>query len=227
MSEQVTDINELDGLDPVTEKVKLSSGLVVHYQSLKTKQFFKLLRIITRGARHALSSPELLVRADATAEEWGQKLLALILVAIPDAEEEALDFIRSMVTPDGLIERKGRSDLSKTEKEHNEQVWLQFYMDLENPELEDTLTIIEDVVKRESKDLAALGKRLGAMMSVAKKTGQISKEQEALFNLPTSSEANSSEGSAEPSTSSPVNMGGPTTLSMNLPSDDSGNVSQP
>ena len=45
--------NELDALDPDTAIVTLSTGTQVQVARLKSRQFFKLLRIVTRGASPA------------------------------------------------------------------------------------------------------------------------------------------------------------------------------
>ena len=39
---------------------------------------------------------------------------------------------------------------------------------LDNPELEDLVDLIEAIVRREAKDIMALGKRLAAMLKLAK-----------------------------------------------------------
>lgn len=222
--------SELDALAPIAEKAKLSTGTVVVYEPLKTRQFFGLLRIVTRGAGSALGDPALFsLNSDTTAEEWGQKLLALILVAVPNAENETVAFIQSMVKPDGLIDKPVQS-LTKADKAHNAALWTKLSEELYNPELEDTLTILEDVVKRESSDLVALGKRVATMLRIAQKTGQLPESMQtdsmqtgsvqtssvqtssvpATPESPTSPEQISSEDSAAPSISSPASTDGPT-----------------
>jgi hypothetical protein len=203
--------SELDALAPVAETTKLSTGTAVVYEPLKTRQFFGLLRIVTRGAGAALGDPTLFsLNSDTTAQEWGQKLLALILVAVPNAENETVAFIQSMVKPDGLVDKPARS-LTKADTAHNAALWATLSEELFNPELEDTLTILEDVVKRESSDLVALGKRLATMMKVAQKTGQVPETAQPALESLISPDLTSSEDSAAPSTSSPASTDGPTT----------------
>jgi hypothetical protein len=107
-----------------------------------------------------------------TPDEFGAKLVALLAFAIPDAEDEVFEFLRSMVKPAGL--RQG-SKLLKPDIAENDRLEEELYSQLYNPELGDTLTLIEAIVKRESEDLQALGKRLMAMFDLAKKTGQVPK----------------------------------------------------
>jgi hypothetical protein len=153
------------------DNVVLSSGTQVNIQPLKARQFFKLLRIITHGAGGMILN--LKFSGEDTPEEFGAKLLALVGFAIPDAEDEVIDFILSMVKPVG--EKTGRT-LNKQDREHNKELIDNLIEELYNPELEDLVTIVEAVVTREAEDLQALGKRLMAMFDLAKKTGQVPEE---------------------------------------------------
>lgn len=205
--------NETDRLDPTPDFVFLESGLRVQLESLKTRQFFKLLRIITHSAMPNIAE---LLDAEAGSDEFMGRLLSIVVLSIPDAEDETIEFIRAMCYPAGLVERKF---LNKQDVEHNKLLWAALDEELDNPELADTVTIIEAVVRREAADIQALGKRLGAMLSLAEKTGQ-------LFPSPKASTSNSSAGSRERSTSSAQSTDGPIgTLQTSL-SDDSGKSSQ-
>jgi len=150
--------------DPVT----LSSGTKVVIQPLKARQFFKLLRIVTHGAGGMLLNVKF--SGDDTPEEFGAKLFALVGFAIPDAEDEVIDFLLAMVQAAGI--KEGRN-LSKEEKAANKELAEALFEELYNPELEDMVTLIEAIVLREAEDLQALGKRLMAMFDLAKKTGQV------------------------------------------------------
>jgi len=148
--------------------ITLESGTELTLVPLKSRQFFKMLKIITHGAGGMLLNFKF--SATDTPEEFGAKLVALLAFAIPDAEDEVFDFLLSMVVPVGTVE--GRS-LSKADKAKNEELASNLYEELYNPELGDTLTLIEAIVKREAADLQALGKRLMGMFELAAKTGQI------------------------------------------------------
>lgn len=151
-----------------SDLVELSTGFKVNVLPLKSRQFFKLLRIITHGAGGLLMN--LNFSGDDSPEAFGAKLLALVGYAVPDAEDEVIEFLLSITEAEGT--KSGRK-LTKEDKKTNEELAEQLFEELDNPELEDLLTIIEAIVKREAGDLQALGKRLMAMFDLAKKTGQI------------------------------------------------------
>jgi hypothetical protein len=211
-------VSELDALDPVAEQVKLSTGTAVLIEDLKARQFFKLLRIITHGALPALTDTDIFrTGGDLDAAEFGGRLLSVMLLAIPDAEAETIDFIRSMCKPVGLIE--GRA-LNKADTERNAYLWGTLNAELDNPELDDLVTIVEAIVRRESADIQALGKRLMGMFRLAEKTGQVPPS-------PTSQTSNSLEDSLSLSISSPLSTDGPTTTSADSASDASASASPP
>lgn len=199
-------MSELDALDPVPEQVKLVSGTTVVLEDLRARQFFKLLRIITHGALPVLQDMSLLqLNPNSDPVEFGGRLLSLLVLSIPDTEDETIQFVRSMCKPYGLIE--GRQ-LNKADSERNNVLWANLDAELENPELDDLVTIIEAVVKREAQDIQALGKRLMAMFKLAQKTGQLDNRQS-----PTSETGTSSAVSPELMTFSAPNTDGQTTAS--------------
>jgi hypothetical protein len=207
--------NEMDKLDPIPESVKLRSGLVVELESLRSRQFFKLLRIITHGALPGMRNGGLFDgMADLDAEEFLGRLLSVTLLSIPDAEDETIDFIRSMCYPYGLIDRRG---LNKQDVERNTLLWQALDEELENPDLDDLVTIIEAVVKREADDIQALGKRLASMFKLAEKTGQIN-QPSSTSPSPSESTPTSSEESPGLSTSSRRSTAGRTKKSSTAPS---------
>jgi hypothetical protein len=208
--------NEIDKLDPIPETVTLQSGLQVQLESLKARQFFKLLRIVTHGALPGLHQSGLFEMKDLDTDEFLGRLLSITLLSIPDAEEETIAFIKSMVYPTGLIDRKG---LNRQDGERNTLLWEAVDAELENPELDDMVTIIEAVVKREAADIQALGKRLASLLTLAQKTGQLkSPSPDSLTSEP-------SAGSPVPSTSSRRSTGGRTKKSSGSRSAGSVNAS--
>lgn len=176
--------NEIDKLDPIPETVTLESGLQVQLESLKARQFFKLLRIVTHGALPGMRQAGLFELNDLDSDEFMGRLLSITLLSIPDADEETIDFIRSMVYPVGLIERRG---LNKQDAEHNALLWEALDEVMDNPDLGDVVTIVEAVVKREAADIQALGKRLASMFKLAEKTGQIPSSPSPKVSTSTSS----------------------------------------
>lgn len=161
---------DADVVAPAPVIVTLESGNQAEIVPLRTRQFFKLLRILTSGAGDAILD----LKLDPEDEDmaFATKLIATFGFAIPAAENEAIDFIQSMCKPVGLIERPA-SQLNKQDKERNDELWYRLIAELSNPELGDTLSILEAVITRETPNLKALGKRLGQMFSLAQKTGQV------------------------------------------------------
>lgn len=214
-------MSELDALDPVPEQVKLQSGTVVALESLRARQFFKLLRIITHGALPVLQDLSIFrLDPDEDPAEFTTRLLSLMALSIPDAEDETILFLRTMCKPVGLIE--GRK-LNKQDTERNSALWAALDTELDNPELDDLLTIIDAIVRREAADLQALGKRLSGMLKLADKTGQLDPRNQTS----TPKTSTSSADSPEPTTSSPSSTDGPTSASATSASADSANVSPP
>lgn len=149
---------ETERLDPQPVELRLESGTEFDLEPLKLRQFLRLLRIVTRGAADVLDQAELDFNDP---QGFLQTFLGMVLFSIPEAEQESIDFIQSMVKPKNLSGDASK-DLIRIQELKTE---------LDNPALEDTLTIIQGVIERESEDLRALGKRLGAMFSMAQKMG--------------------------------------------------------
>lgn len=196
-------MSEFDAIDPVPENLTLSSGTVIEFEQLKTRQFFRMLRILTHGAGHVIFGSDNFFGGDP--EEWVSKLLGALFYSIPESIDETIDFIHSMVKPTGLIDPLRKLD--KTQKAHNEALWVGLFEELANPELEDLLDIVQTVFKREAKDLQALGKKLQSLFKVAEKTGQLKQN-----GSPPSQAQSTSEDSAEPVTSSDTNTNVPETM---------------
>ena len=167
-------MSDVDVIQPVPEnsrRIELSSGTVLILQELRARQFFKLLKIITHGAAPIIPS---LKMDGSSVEEWTQQFLAVIMMAIPESEQETIEFIASMIKPEGLIETGPlKRKLSDEETKLNDALWDAVERDLSNPKLEDMVEIIEAIVRNEAEDLKALGKRLMGMFKLAEKTGQL------------------------------------------------------
>jgi hypothetical protein len=201
--------DELDRIDPIPDFITLKSGIEVHLLPLRTRQLFKLLRIITHGA-----GQQLLTSGIDFADEpqvFIQKLLGLVLFSIPDAEQETVDFLQSMIEPADLVDKPVR-ELSNKQREGNIAAWTALNLEMYNPDPSDTIDIIEVIVKREADDLQALGKRLRQFLELAAKTGQLKAESNGDGSRP-QQEVNLPESSPESSTSSRASTGGRTRTS--------------
>jgi hypothetical protein len=214
------DNSELDRIDPQPETCKLSTGFEVDIVRMRTRQFFRLLRVLTHGAGPALTQSGLDFAAGG--EEFTQKLLMLVVMSIPDAEQEAIGFLASMCRPSGITD-KAASQLTKQENEANQALWTRFNEELHNPDLEDTLDLVEIIVRQESPELQALGKKLQRTFKIFQATGQ---DREAPEPEASPQEINSPERSPQLSTSSATSTGGPTSTSSTSRSAGSGSASK-
>lgn len=153
------DIDTILG-DP--KSVTLASGSKVNVQRLKTRQLLRLLRVLTRGVGPALTE------FNFGGEQSGltQQILGMVLMSIPEAEDETVDFILSMVTPEGFNE----SPKSDADRKKNEDLFHAMAKELDNPELDDLITIMEVVIQAETPHIVALGKRLATLLTAHQKS---------------------------------------------------------
>ncbi len=207
---------ELRHLMPESEQVKLSGDVVAEIQDLKLRQFLAMLRIITRGSLPMLVDGSFFSSAQDDPEDFAKRLLSVLVLSIPDAEDETVAFLQSLVKPAGLIE--GRR-LDKHDVERNTLLIAQLDAIMQNPELDDMVTILEVVIRREAADIQALGKRLARMFQVAVKAGSTSR--------PHQSTKTSSAPSVAVSTLSASSTAGTTNIVWTSPSSDSGNALRP
>lgn len=185
---------ELDILVGEPTELKFSTGFCVEVVRLRTRQVFRLLKVLTQGAGPALATLDF----KAEPSEFVQRLLALVLISVPEAENAAITFLASMCRPAGLSDKKP-GEQTKQEREADQALWTEFNDQLNNPEPEDTLDLVEAIITREAPHLQALGKRIGALVSTFTKTGQ---DKEKAEPAPTPEELNASpEPSPEPSIS--------------------------
>lgn len=157
---------------PESTAITLESGTQVEVLPLKSRQLLKMLKIVTHGAGDSL----LALRMDANDSDgaFATKMMMTLAFSIPEAEDETIDFVNSMVKPVGLVERRPLSD---EDKERNVALWGTVLHDLENPELLDLMAIIETVVKNETPNLKALGKKFNQMFSLVNLTEKTTKSQ--------------------------------------------------
>lgn len=149
--------NEVEALSPDTDTIVLESGFEVKIERLRTRGMFKLLKIVTRGAGPILMQMKLDFE---DSEAFVGQLLAVIVMAIPEAEDEAIDFIRFMVTPSEFDENaKSKADIEK-----NKELFEALANELDDPLPSDTINIISRIVENEAHDIQALGKQLAALL---------------------------------------------------------------
>src|ERR1700728_3624542 len=131
-------MSEMDALSPLPETYTLASGTTAVFEQLRTRQFFRLLRILTHGA-----GPLLLNQGgDLFAGEGSAfvaKFAVMLIMSIPDAEDETVAFLQSMVKPAGLVE--GRK-LTKTEAQTNDAAYQALRVELYNPDPSDVIDLV-------------------------------------------------------------------------------------
>ena len=148
---------DVEALAPSSDEITLSSGLVVRVTRLKTRGMFRLLKIVTRGAGPIIMQMPLDFN---DSEAFMQQLMGVIFMAVPEAEQEAIEFIQSMVLP--VAYNEGAK--TKAQIDANNALIAQLVADLDDPEIDDTISIIESIVTNEAPHIQALGKRLAAIL---------------------------------------------------------------
>ena len=204
--------SELDRIDPQTVLCEFTTGFTVEVVRMRTRQFFRLLRVLTHGAGPAMMQAGL--NFQAAGPEFVTQLLTLVVMSIPDAESEAIAFLSSMCKPAGVIERPG-GKLTKQEEDANKALWEKYGVELHNPDLTDTIDLIELIVRQEAPELQALGKKLEKTFRLFQRTGQDKDKPEPEA---TPEELASQAPSPPPSTSSATSTAGQTSTSSASPS---------
>jgi hypothetical protein len=169
-----TPLEELDRIDPAPDTFTFTDGTQVGLERLRTRQFFKMMRIFTHGSIDILAAINLDPRK-MSAEAFTENLIAVLLFAVPESEQESIDFLRSLVKPKvGAIPNDtAPADLGKATEAALREAEAKVNALFENPELDDLLGLVEAVVRREAPEIKALGKRVAQMMSLARKTGNL------------------------------------------------------
>lgn len=161
---------DIDTIASEGTPLALESGLEITVERLRTRQLMALLKILTRGAGAILS--EIRFSADTDAEEFTGQLLGAVILSIPEAEDETIEFLNKMVSPSGL--REGR--LTAADIEANDALITQLRKEMDNPELEDLVTVVEQIIRNEGPHILALGKRLAVLLK-AQQTSTTAKQR--------------------------------------------------
>ena len=158
--ETVTSEDEMERLDPVPDTYTFADGTTVAIERLKTRQFFKLLRIITHGGMDALQSIRLDPRQGT--EVFTENLIALLIFAVPESEDETIEFLRAMVVPQQVVVPDDVPPSSVAKVADNLRIAAKAKVDAEftNMGLDDLLGLVEVIIRREAPELKALGIRL-------------------------------------------------------------------
>jgi len=161
---------DIDTLEAESTPLSLESGTPIKVERLKTRGLMALLKILTRGAAEVI--PTLKFNAETSTEEFAGQLVGAIVFAIPDAEEETVEFINRMVSPANLHEG---AKLTKAQQAENAQLADELRLELADPEIDDLVTILEQIIKVEAPHIVALGKRLALLLQV-QRTSAVAKQ---------------------------------------------------
>lgn len=156
---------DIDTLASESTPLTLVSGTQITVERLRTRGLMSLLKILTRGAATAI--PSLVVEEDTEPGKFAGQLLAAIVLALPEAEDEAVDFIQRMVSPVGMT--SGRR-LTKAQESANAELLDRLRDELEDPEPEDLVSIVERIIEVETPHMLALGKRLALLLQAQQKS---------------------------------------------------------
>lgn len=148
-------------------ELTLASGLKVKVERLKTRGTLALLRILTKGAEDIFRSG-----LDVNQDDFQQQLVLHVLFAVPSAPEETIGFLRTMVIP-AQLRTEGR--ISKGDEAWNEDQWIQLDAELMDPEVEDLIDIVGQIIANEAPHLQALGKKIAALIPTINRQLQTSK----------------------------------------------------
>lgn len=145
--------SDIDIIDPQGLPVlTLTNGTRVTVQRIKMRQLMRFLRIITAGGISFPSQDD---------PDFAENLLGQLLVSLPEAENEAILFVASLVMPADYVE--GRR-VSKDQKEINQELLDDLDDYFFNPDLDDVIAVLEVVVATEWPHLKSLGKRVQALL---------------------------------------------------------------
>lgn len=136
--------------------VELLDGFRVTVNRLRLREFLALMKVVTRGASPLMASIQLDSAEDTTT--FAKNFLGLLMFAIPEAEDEIIDFVRMIVVP---------------QAGSNPDTLLAIDVAMANPDLEDVVIILEKLVEQEASSVQSLGKRLASLFSLARKLGQV------------------------------------------------------
>jgi hypothetical protein len=181
-SEQTVEVDPVAALQPESEIDRINpdpslvtmpkSGMDLRLQRMGTRQLMRLLRILTHTSGGALvqevfqfayaEKPKDEAEREQAAKDFGQRMIALVLLSIPDAENEFMDFIGSMYQPDGFIDKRA-DQLTEIQRKNNDALNQAYNAAIFNPDPEDTYVLIEAVIRREAKDIYGLGNRLALL----------------------------------------------------------------
>jgi hypothetical protein len=161
---------DIGTIRPAPDMITLVSGRQVLVRKLKTRELLALVGIAAGGLGGQLGNLKL--SADEPLGAFAAKFAGLLIAAAftPEGADQVIAFLRMVCQPVGLI-TEGRID--KAVKARNDQLQAALDAELENPDPDDTITIVEAIARGNAGDLQSWGKRLAGIWTLAQRTGQI------------------------------------------------------
>ncbi|AMM44295.1 tail assembly chaperone [Arthrobacter phage Kitkat] len=142
---------DLEAILPTLAEYEID-GIPVEIQRLKLRGFLALMNIITTGVGRELGN----VDFSADQEELQGNMIALLIMAVPNATDETIRFVRTVVSP--------------KDQKHQKQL----NAALEDPELDDFMDILSLVIEQEAPEFSALlGKRQTAPSEAAEPVPEV------------------------------------------------------
>lgn len=181
--------NDVDAILAEPQQITLESGLPINVLRIRTRATMSLLKILTRGAGEALAT--IRFGEGVSQEEFTGQLLGAVILSIPEAEDETIEFINRVVEPANL---HTGTRLTAGDKEYNADQEAILAAELDDPSLDDLVTILSEIVKIEGPHIMALGKRLAAILPTALKTEQTKDQPQKPAPKRRNSTAKSSKG---------------------------------
>jgi len=118
-------------------------GVMVQVNRLKTREFLALMKFLTAGLAPTLGDLDF----SQDPEEMAGEMLGMLIIAVPNAADEFIDFVGAVTVPVG----KSPEDAAKAKRE------------LDNLDPDDLLEIAERVVTQEAPDIQRLMGKVQAM----------------------------------------------------------------
>ena len=153
--------------------IDLPSGLKVKLKRKRTIQLLNFVRLLSEGMGGNLAQLIAVAEADESAdmEEFGQQVLIMVFMVLPNVPEFTVEWIREMVEP-GLPEY----DAEK------------FYKYFGDPKHDDTIAIVTALFKQEKDEIARLGKEFRDLIMALNKQMEAKAETNVVPLLPETTE---------------------------------------
>ncbi|QOP66165.1 tail assembly chaperone [Arthrobacter phage DanielleIgnace] len=127
---------DLEAILPETQEL-IVGGVPVEVNRLKLRGFLALMNIVTTGVGQNLGT----IDFSGDQEELTGNMMALLVMAVPNAVDETVDFVRVVVSP------KAKND-KLAQKQLNEA--------LQDPELDEFMDVLAAVIEQEAPEFQAL-----------------------------------------------------------------------